>query len=95
QLRQEAIADGTPTSDLAATSTRNGHQLTNHPLRLIEPGQEIILSQGASVGRPSTLYAVAEAHSGEIASIEVGGGVCLIGGGELALPSLDITANSK
>ncbi|MFD6742375.1 barstar family protein, partial [Streptomyces anthocyanicus] len=33
QLRQEAIADGAPTSDLAATSTGNGHQLTNRPLR--------------------------------------------------------------
>lgn len=57
---------------------------------VVEPGQEITLSQGASVGRPSTLHAIADAYSGEIISIEVGGGVCLIGGGELVLPGVGL-----
>ncbi|WP_116211657.1 PhzF family phenazine biosynthesis protein [Streptomyces olivoreticuli] len=54
--------------------------------QLVPSGTEIILSQGEAVGRPSTLYAVAAADHDEIHSISVGGGVCLIGSGQLCLP---------
>jgi predicted PhzF superfamily epimerase YddE/YHI9 len=47
--------------------------------RFIESGTQIILSQGADVGRPSTLYALAHGTHDKITSIKVGGGVFLIG----------------
>ncbi|MEU2874053.1 PhzF family phenazine biosynthesis protein [Streptomyces olivoreticuli] len=55
--------------------------------QLIPSGTEITLSQGEAVGRPSALYVVAAADHDEIHSISVGGGVCLIGSGQLHLPS--------
>jgi predicted PhzF superfamily epimerase YddE/YHI9 len=60
--------------------------------RFIESGTQIILSQGADVGRPSTLYALAHGTHDKITSIKVGGGVCLIGSGELWLPASDIVS---
>ncbi|MFJ4800884.1 PhzF family phenazine biosynthesis protein [Streptomyces murinus] len=62
--------------------------LTAHLARfgLVASGQEIVLSQGEAVGRPSELRAVAEVQGSEIREIRVGGGVCLVGSGELRLP---------
>ncbi|MGW2081168.1 PhzF family phenazine biosynthesis protein [Streptomyces sp. NPDC001939] len=80
----EDPACGSAAGPLAAHLVRNG---------LVEPGRQITLSQGASVGRPSTLYAVAHGSTEQITSIEVGGGVCLIGGGELVLPESALGAD--
>ncbi|WP_370131548.1 PhzF family phenazine biosynthesis protein [Streptacidiphilus sp. EB103A] len=74
----EDPACGSAAGPLAAHLVRHG---------LVRSGQEITLSQGRQVGRPSTLYANAEGTFDEITSVKVGGGVCLIGGGELLLPA--------
>ncbi|MFK0142620.1 PhzF family phenazine biosynthesis protein [Streptomyces murinus] len=79
----EDPACGSAAGPLAAHLVRYG---------LVEPGTQITLSQGASIGRPSTLYAVAHGSADQITSIEVGGGVCLIGGGEL-VPPVDVPAD--
>ncbi|MER7688219.1 PhzF family phenazine biosynthesis protein [Streptomyces sp. NPDC097610] len=54
--------------------------------RLLSSGVQLTLSQGEAVNRPSTLYAQAVADQDDIQSIDVGGGVCLIGSGRLRLP---------
>ncbi|MFD3662827.1 PhzF family phenazine biosynthesis protein [Streptomyces sp. NPDC058659] len=54
--------------------------------RLLASGVQLTLSQGEAVNRPSTLYAQAAADQDDIQSIDVGGGVCLIGSGRLRLP---------
>ncbi|MFF9074635.1 PhzF family phenazine biosynthesis protein [Streptomyces sp. NPDC014872] len=54
--------------------------------RLLASGVQLTLSQGEAVNRPSTLYAQAVADQDDIQSIDVGGGVCLIGSGRLRLP---------
>lgn len=77
----EDPACGSAAGPLAAHLVRYGR---------VEPSIQITLSQGASVGRPSTLYARAHGRADQITSIEVGGGVCLIGGGELVLPESDV-----
>ncbi|MFJ9893463.1 PhzF family phenazine biosynthesis protein [Streptomyces sp. NPDC091280] len=53
---------------------------------LLASGTELTISQGESVGRPSTLHATADADADEIRAITVGGGMCLIGSGRLDLP---------
>ncbi|MEY9839553.1 PhzF family phenazine biosynthesis protein [Streptacidiphilus sp. EB103A] len=53
--------------------------------QLLASGAQITLSQGEAVGRPSILYAEAAATHNEIRSIRVGGGVCLVGSGQLNL----------
>ncbi|MEU9189849.1 PhzF family phenazine biosynthesis protein [Streptomyces sp. NPDC048484] len=80
----EDPACGSAAGPLAAHLVRYG---------LVEPGSQITLSQGASIGRPSTLYAVAHGSTEQITRIEVGGGVCLIGGGELVLPASALGAD--
>lgn len=52
---------------------------------LLASGTELTISQGESVGRPSTLYATADADAREIRAINVAGGVCLVGSGQLDL----------
>jgi trans-2,3-dihydro-3-hydroxyanthranilate isomerase len=73
----EDPACGSAAGPLAAHLVRHG---------LLPSGTEITLSQGEAVGRPSTLYATAHADAEGIHSIHVGGGVCLIGNGQLTLP---------
>ena len=49
-------------------------------------GDEIVISQGAAIGRPSTLYARAEGSGGLIDSVEVGGQAVIVARGEFRLP---------
>ena len=49
-------------------------------------GYEIVISQGAASGRPSTLYARAEGSGGLIDSVEVGGQAVTVARGEFQVP---------
>jgi trans-2,3-dihydro-3-hydroxyanthranilate isomerase len=48
-------------------------------------GEEIVITQGVEIGRPSTLYARAEGSAGLIDRVEVGGSAVVVGRGELRL----------
>jgi trans-2,3-dihydro-3-hydroxyanthranilate isomerase len=48
-------------------------------------GEEIEISQGAEIGRPSLLYAWAEGHGERIERVEVGGSAVIVGRGEFSL----------
>ena len=48
-------------------------------------GDEIVISQGATIGRPSTLYARAEGGNGLIDRVEVGGQAVTVARGEFRL----------
>jgi trans-2,3-dihydro-3-hydroxyanthranilate isomerase len=48
-------------------------------------GDEIEISQGAEVGRPSTLYARAEGSQDEVTKVEVGGSAVVVARGEFQL----------
>jgi len=52
---------------------------------LVEWGTEIVISQGAELGRPSTLYARAEGENGSIERVEVGGKAVVVARGEFRL----------
>lgn len=45
-------------------------------------GQQITISQGAAIGRPSTLYATAEGSRDQITGVEVAGGAVIVARGE-------------
>jgi trans-2,3-dihydro-3-hydroxyanthranilate isomerase len=49
-------------------------------------GDEIEISQGAEIGRPSTLYAKADGSAEEIDRVEVGGSAVVVARGEFKLP---------
>ncbi len=49
-------------------------------------GDEIVISQGAAIGRPSTLYARAEGSGGLIDRVEVGGQAVTVARGEFRIP---------
>ena len=49
-------------------------------------GDEIVISQGAAIGRPSTLYARAEGSGGLIDRVEVGGQAVTVARGEFQVP---------
>jgi trans-2,3-dihydro-3-hydroxyanthranilate isomerase len=51
----------------------------------IEWGDEIEISQGAEIGRPSTLYACAEGSNGQVERVEVGGSAVVIARGEFRI----------
>ena len=51
----------------------------------IELGQEIEISQGAEIGRPSTLYARADGSPENIERVEVGGSAVTVARGEFVL----------
>jgi trans-2,3-dihydro-3-hydroxyanthranilate isomerase len=51
----------------------------------IEFGQRLTISQGAQIGRPSTLYATAFGSKTEIARVEVAGDAVIVGSGEFEL----------
>ena len=53
--------------------------------RRIAWGDEIVISQGAAIGRPSTLYARAEGGDGLIDRVEVGGQAVTVARGEFRL----------
>ena len=69
----EDPATGSAAGPLALHLVRHGR---------IAFGEEIEVSQGAEVGRPSTLYALAEGTADEVTRIEVGGSAVVVARGE-------------
>jgi trans-2,3-dihydro-3-hydroxyanthranilate isomerase len=73
----EDPATGSAAGPLAVHLARHGR---------IEFGEEIEISQGAEIGRPSTLYATAEGSAEELSRVEVGGSAVVVARGEFRLP---------
>ena len=74
----EDPATGSAAGPLAVHLARHG---------LISFGDEIEISQGAELGRPSTLYARAEGTADKLVRVEVGGSAVIVARGEFRLPS--------
>jgi trans-2,3-dihydro-3-hydroxyanthranilate isomerase len=72
----EDPATGSAAGPLACHLARHG---------LISFGDEIEISQGAEIGRPSTLYARAEGTPERIERVEVGGSAVVVARGEFRL----------
>jgi trans-2,3-dihydro-3-hydroxyanthranilate isomerase len=49
-------------------------------------GEEIEITQGVEIGRPSTLFARADGSADELTSVEVGGSAVIVARGEFRLP---------
>jgi trans-2,3-dihydro-3-hydroxyanthranilate isomerase len=73
----EDPATGSAAGPLAVHLARHGR---------IAFGDEIEISQGAEIARPSTLYARAEGSGDEITRVEVGGSAVVVARGEFRLP---------
>jgi len=73
----EDPATGSAAGPLAVHLARHGR---------IGFGEEIEISQGAEIGRPSTLYARAEGSAEELERVEVGGSAVIVARGEFRLP---------
>lgn len=73
----EDAATGSAAGPIACHLARHGR---------IAWGEEIVLSQGAEIGRPSTLHARAEGEGGLIDAVEVGGAAVTVARGEFRLP---------
>jgi trans-2,3-dihydro-3-hydroxyanthranilate isomerase len=73
---EEDPATGSAAGPLAYHLARHGR---------IAFGDEIEISQGAEIGRPSTLYARAEGSADAVERIEVGGSAVVVARGELQL----------
>lgn len=73
----EDAATGSAAGPLACHLARHG---------LVEWGEPIEISQGAEIGRPSTLHAVAQGSADGIESVEVGGSAVVVARGEFRLP---------
>ena len=73
----EDPATGSMAGPLACHLCRHG---------LVPWGEEIVISQGAAVNRPSTLHARAEGGDGLIDAVEVGGAAVVVARGEFRLP---------
>jgi trans-2,3-dihydro-3-hydroxyanthranilate isomerase len=71
----EDPATGSAAGPLAIHLARHGR---------IAFGEEIEISQGSEIGRPSTLYATAEGEGNRIDRVEVGGSAVILARGELA-----------
>ena len=69
----EDPATGSAAGPLALHLVRHGR---------IAFGEEIEVSQGAEIGRPSTLYALAEGTADDVTRIEVGGSAVVVARGE-------------
>jgi trans-2,3-dihydro-3-hydroxyanthranilate isomerase len=52
----------------------------------IELGEQIEISQGAEIGRPSTLFARADGSPGRVERLRVGGSAVVVARGEFSLP---------
>jgi trans-2,3-dihydro-3-hydroxyanthranilate isomerase len=72
----EDPATGSAAGPLAVHLARHGR---------IEFGQEIEISQGAEIGRPSTLYARVDGSAEELQRVEVGGSAVIVARGEFSL----------
>ena len=73
----EDPATGSAAGPLAVHLARHGK---------IAFGEEIEISQGAEIGRPSTLHARADGSADEIERVEVGGSAVVVARGEFRLP---------
>jgi trans-2,3-dihydro-3-hydroxyanthranilate isomerase len=73
----EDPATGSAAGPLAVHLARHGR---------IAWGDEIEISQGAEIGRPSTLYARGQGSDEQIERVEVGGGAVVVARGEFRLP---------
>jgi trans-2,3-dihydro-3-hydroxyanthranilate isomerase len=73
----EDAATGSAAGPLACHLARHG---------LIGWGEQIRISQGAEIGRPSTLHAVAHGFRDRVEHVEVGGAAVLVARGEFRLP---------
>jgi trans-2,3-dihydro-3-hydroxyanthranilate isomerase len=73
----EDPATGSAAGPLACLLVRHGE---------VPSGTELTISQGAQIGRPSTLYARAQAAGGEITAVEVRGDAVIVGEGRFELP---------
>jgi trans-2,3-dihydro-3-hydroxyanthranilate isomerase len=73
----EDPATGSAAGPLAVHLARHGE---------IAWGEEIEISQGAEIGRPSTLYARADGSADRIERVEVGGSAVTVAHGEFRLP---------
>ena len=73
----EDAATGSAAGPLACHLARHG---------LIGWGEQIEISQGAELRRPSTLYAVATGAGDRIEAVEVGGSAVVVARGEFRLP---------
>jgi trans-2,3-dihydro-3-hydroxyanthranilate isomerase len=74
----EDPATGSAAGPLAVHLVRHGR---------IEFGDEIEISQGAEIGRPSTLFARVEGSSEQVAKVEVGGSAVIVARGQFRLPA--------
>ena len=81
------FAPGHGINEDPATGSAAG-PLSCHLVRhgLIQPGEEIEITQGVEIGRPSTLFARAGGTRERIASVEVGGCAVTVARGEFRLP---------
>ncbi len=84
KTRVFAPADGVPEDP--ATGSAAG-PLVVHLCRhgLVEWGEWIEISQGVEIGRPSTLFARADARDGELERVSVGGHAVVVARGEFRL----------
>lgn len=73
----EDPATGSAAGPLAVHLARHGR---------IAFGEEIEISQGAEINRPSTLFAIAEGTPDKIERVRVGGSAVIVARGEFALP---------
>ena len=73
----EDPATGSAAGPLAVHLARHGR---------IGFGDEIEVSQGAEIGRPSTLYARADGSAEQLERVEVGGAAVIVARGEFRLP---------
>jgi trans-2,3-dihydro-3-hydroxyanthranilate isomerase len=58
---------------------------TRHPYGQIRYGGEIVIEQGAEIGRPSTLHACAFGNAERLERVEVGGAAVVVARGEFRL----------
>ena len=72
----EDPATGSAAGPLALHLARHGR---------IEFGDEIEISQGVEIGRPSTLYARVDGSADQVERVEVGGSAVIVSRGELKL----------
>lgn len=73
----EDAATGSAAGPLAVHLARHGR---------IGFGEDLAIDQGAEIGRPSRLYAVAHGHPGGIERVEVWGDAVVVAHGEFRLP---------
>jgi len=86
QWKTRMFAPGSGVAEDPATGSAAG-PLALHLARhgLIAFGEEIEISQGAEIGRPSTLYARVFGSADAVERIEVGGSAVIVARGEFRL----------